>query len=1583
MAPFGFEQARVLRQLQYSGVLQMVRIRRSGFPSRMPFAEFEARFGILLLGQHDGLTEPSVRAEPSARGRDAADITAASRTASGLPKRGGGAHPAPSPKPASIRRNPIKVMVKKAGLGSAAKSETNQAQAELEAAAAAGRGDCLLILRRACLFEHRHYAFGKSMVFLRNGVEATLSTAVASQMKCVLWLQKISRGRAVRAASRARRAAADAQRRQVEEEAARRAAAAPLLQAAARGAAARALAAAARQTEAEQRGALLRAAHGLLIARWLAARREAWLAPRRAARLECQRLARGFLGRRRAERARLRANTPLALVRLQSALRRALLVARAARLFREGHARRTLQTHSRRRAGARCAGRRRASLALLQRASRGARGRAAACERRRAVLRLQRAVLGVRARSLRPVELAEVCDSLFTAVYQDDEDATSRLLAHHPNLLLVRQNVGGQRAGLAHAAAAGGATRVAPSLYLQMYRAARAARPAAWGSDKEELVGTGADPVGELRNALAHCVTLRDADGRTPLHYAARAGQLAFVQWGVGLLTLRPAGELGAADLFDVGPNAGEEALAADEANLRCGVLPVSMPGGGALSRKILVLGQTSLKVYAPPARGLLAAGAGAPTGAHSAPQPPVGAVPLLSLQCDKLLYRMSDARAKRDVIEVVILSRPGRRLHPLGAGGLDAQPANGDVLELHMPSAAEARAWMAALHSPRYLLSRGMHLASAVAGREAAPGQLDLWERWALVNHRDGRGETMLHAAVRGTEPGEDDGRMRLMAWLVDCGALVLTQPASATEVVAPAGPREPDDGEILQSLYGRFSAPRMPRGSRSSWADRFSTADMDGADGGGGVDVSSAFELIARLTCRAARDPAYDRLSAGSVAVLAEHGVAQLNRPQVAAHLAEVVGRFNGRLAAAGARRTLAILRAAAGTAALSAEPPADRRMRSLPLPTADSQNRSLVMLSLTRLDCAAAQPSSLRLAVCMMHEPTYGPVGARRFAAGGTLATRAAMFERGCAAETHTATDPAPADDTSATGAHADTVIDDAAGGLACARAVVCVLGAPRSSPAGAAAGSSSSKLAALVPEQMTAGPIASGASGVLWWYRTWSAAYLPGEEGAVLLIKLLRTAGPPRVTTPPASPLAGSPPATEADELVGWVALPLEEIGEHHLQMRAPPLPTSLADARAPSSAPTSAWLHCELALGVTGSFAAFATRHSDLARAAGVATAGAATRLSGLEDSPMLEKKDSMQFIPSFGCRNSTVSASSSARTNLAPSASPASTRDHSALLGVGDRLALAPAPAPNAEPGDASGLLGDAASKSSRPPPHWLRLPARTLSGRLSGRSSGRLSAFEGMTPPRARPHVGSLHVQPAGGSSAGAGTCTPSPALRPATLSLLGEALHAPPPPPSTPPPPLPPQAAHASPRWTPQPPKRISRSGSSFLSPARLTPRSSGLSEKETRAAIDMLNGLPETPFDLVPIMLTSSSNTAGAGAEKRERVIELVRAAAAATRSGEHELAARGYLHAFALCGSTSLLISVGNMFIRLGIADAATRIFTHLSHTPSLLSADQHSLVLLRLEQLRSGVPPPALRPGLSALPAIAAVLEESR
>ena len=47
-------------------------------------------------------------------------------------------------------------------------------------------------------------------------------------------------------------------------------------------------------------------------------------------------------------------------------------------------------------------------------------------------------------------------------------------------------------------------------------------------------------------------------------------------------------------------------------------------------------------------------------------------------------------------------------------------------------------------------------------------------------------------------------------------------------------------------------------------------------------------------------------------------------------------------------------------------------------------------------------------------------------------------------------------------------------------------------------------------------------------------------------------------------------------------------------------------------------------------------------------------------------------------------------------------------------------------------------------------------------------------------------------------------------------------------------------------------------------------------------------------------------------------RRYVLKLVRASASATRSGEYDLAARGYYRAFGLSGSTALLLSLANMF-----------------------------------------------------------------
>ena len=43
-------------------------------------------------------------------------------------------------------------------------------------------------------------------------------------------------------------------------------------------------------------------------------------------------------------------------------------------------------------------------------------------------------------------------------------------------------------------------------------------------------------------------------------------------------------------------------------------------------------------------------------------------------------------------------------------------------------------------------------------------PTQLELWEQYALLNHPDWRGETMLHMLVRGLEAGDAAGQGRVL---------------------------------------------------------------------------------------------------------------------------------------------------------------------------------------------------------------------------------------------------------------------------------------------------------------------------------------------------------------------------------------------------------------------------------------------------------------------------------------------------------------------------------------------------------------------------------------------------------------------------------------------------------------------------------------------------------------------------------------------------------------------------------------------------------------------------------------------------
>lgn len=185
MAAFGFEQTRVLRQLQYSGVLEMVRIRRQGFPGRMSYEEFSTRYAPLILDLIDNEPEQEVelvktrtisimrrsshstrvrRYGPKGETKDAA-VSGESR----------GSFRTRAPTSGFQPRAPSFLgKVKNALTRPEDKDEVSQEMHEMKEAEKVGRGVCLAILRRANLHEQRHYQFGKTLLFLRNGVEGVL-----------------------------------------------------------------------------------------------------------------------------------------------------------------------------------------------------------------------------------------------------------------------------------------------------------------------------------------------------------------------------------------------------------------------------------------------------------------------------------------------------------------------------------------------------------------------------------------------------------------------------------------------------------------------------------------------------------------------------------------------------------------------------------------------------------------------------------------------------------------------------------------------------------------------------------------------------------------------------------------------------------------------------------------------------------------------------------------------------------------------------------------------------------------------------------------------------------------------------------------------------------------------------------------------------------------------------------------------------------------------------------------------------------------------------------------------------------------
>lgn len=894
--------------------------------------------------------------------------------------------------------------------------ETKQAAAEAAVAEALGAAKCLAILQAALLFEHRHYQFGKTMVFLRNGVEGALLTAVQKHELLISWLQSTARRRIARRRFASSRAAAVglqavARRRAAVHEARRR-----------------------RMLAHRRLAALCLVPYAVRIASTLEARATRWLGARRSAALTCQRLARGGLGRRRARWLRLLASRTQPLLRFRWAIRAHCLVSCAVRRMRSlvVSAREAEAAHSAARAYA---------APVLQAGVRGMRARRGLRVRARAARTLQRchhSHSGARGQARR---LAEAVNAVFRAVFADDEDALAASLAAAPELALVRQNRRGQRAGMLHAAAAGGAVRLAPPLVLAMHREAVACGrapplpPTPEGADEEEVAES------ELCAALAHCAALKDAVGRTPLHYAARWGQLPFLRWAVRILTLRPKSPEGHEEGGGLDAIAEGEAEAID-AEVRRAVVGVVLPGGGARQRVLAVLGSLRLRLFPLPPR------AGASLDPGSLELTALGK-PLFSLACERLLYRKSAERTKRDCIEIVIIRARKGKLQQLQMfeGGSE------DVCELYVGSPLESRLWMAALHSPRYLQARGLHLVSAVEGHAQALRQTDLWARWALVNSTDARGEGLLASAVRGVEQGEETERCRLIAWLLDAGAECLPMGVRTPSVAAVNVKRASVSARKSTAAAGRGAADATPgcahgsvvaAGGALALLCHQAAAAASGCSGGAAALADRTWSEVLKLVL----------LRAGN-----KHGPAALQPLRLALkdayvpllspslpRTAEVLSAVEPKPKPT-PRPVLAGPEAGAGAPLAGEIPP-------IPAPSAASQHRSFLLVDLTRCDLAGSEIDApahsmcRHLALSMVHEPT-APAGTRSRSASAASPSAGGTAADGAAAA-------------------------DAAGGAAVASKL------------------KKSRLAPLVSELRTGAPLAAGSSS-LWFHRTWTAPY----------------------------------------------------------------------------------------------------------------------------------------------------------------------------------------------------------------------------------------------------------------------------------------------------------------------------------------------------------------------------------------------------------------------------------------------------------------------------------------------------------
>ena len=839
LAAFGYEQPRVLKQLQYSGILDMVRIRRQGFPSRLPFAEFEARFGALLLGAPKGSK-----------------------------KDGGG----------------MMGTMKRAVTRAAAYTDDDQAEEAAAKARKLGYGGCLQILQRANLFEHRHYQFGKTLLFLRNGVEGALLKAVASQMLAVTWFQKTARGRkAVAHFAAAKRAALILQkhgRRRVAYREMRK-----------------------RRAVIRRRlHALRMGAYGAIIAKTLEKRVAGWIEPRRAAKIQCQRLARGHLARKKVAWLKKLANRAAPLNRLRWAFRVYMcflpglryLMARAMAIRVQREARRIKATQE--------VTKRKEAIPKMQALSRRRAANRHVGALRKMVLRLQTYAKKRADAGRAEAELLTQTNGAFNAAFLDDTDALASLTDALPELLLVRQNRHGQRASLAHALAAGGSVRAAPQLFLAMFgRAVAAGRATAPTFDADD--GADVRTEAELHAAATYCAALRDADGRTPLHYAARWGELGFRSGSRRCSRCAPPPKRSRCSRRRRRPTRWSPPAAPTP---RCAAAS-SPPCCRAASSP--ACGRNAWSCSGRRRCGCTRCPPAPPTRrrrrrrrrrreAVALAHVRQAAVPPLDGACQARLHRGGDHEAAEGKLTARRLRDPGLRRRPR-----DLPDRYGEHRR-RRGARLDGGAPLAALPPrPRGCTSSPTCRAAVRPPRSSTCGAAGRW--W---NRRDGRGEALLHQALRGVVAGEEAERGRLVGWLCDQGAMLFDG----------ADPIDDDDGDgkkkkgVLgllgksmrkMSLTPRADGRRSPRGT-----------------------AAPAFELLFQLASREGGDAKIDAAWASLLKLIVKQAAAMMSAADLEGALAAARERWKRRRSPTRPRRS----RRSSTAARRSRAPPPSRSHR-----------------------------------------------------------------------------------------------------------------------------------------------------------------------------------------------------------------------------------------------------------------------------------------------------------------------------------------------------------------------------------------------------------------------------------------------------------------------------------------------------------------------------------------------------------------------------------------------------------------------------------------------------------------------------